>query len=56
MPTDVTHSQHANEAEPGSYRSVTFADPANTFHEKAILCRAAGQTCHVASVNCASDG
>jgi hypothetical protein len=26
---------HAHVAEPGSYRPVTFADPANTFHEKA---------------------
>ena len=25
---------HAHVAEPGSYRPVTFADPANTFHEK----------------------
>ena len=31
-------------------------DPANTFHEKAILCRAAENTCFVASVNCASKG
>jgi predicted amidohydrolase len=43
-------------AEPGSYRPVTFADPANTFHEKAILCRAAENTCYVASVNYASEG
>ena len=34
----------------------TFADPANTFHEKAILCRAAENTCYVATVNCASAG
>ena len=32
----------------------TFGDPANTFHEKAILCRAAENTCYVASVNVAS--
>ena len=43
-------------AEPGSYRPSSFADPANTFHEKAILCRAAENTCWVASVNCASAG
>ena len=43
-------------AEPGSYRPVTFGEPANTFHEKAILCRAAENTCYFASVNCASEG
>ena len=47
---------HAHVAEPGSYRPVTFADPANTFHEKAMLCRAAENTCYFASVNCASEG
>jgi len=52
----VVFHPHANVAEPGSYRPRTFADPANTFHEKALLCRAAENTCFVASVNCASDG
>jgi predicted amidohydrolase len=52
----VVFHPHAHIAEPGSYRPVTFADPANTFHEKAILCRAAENTCYVASVNCASEG
>ena len=52
----VVFHPHANIAEPGSYRPVTFADPANTFHEKAILCRAAENTCYIASVNCASEG
>ena len=47
---------HASIAEPGSYRPVTFADPANSFHEKAMLCRAAENTCYFASVNCASEG
>jgi predicted amidohydrolase len=47
---------HAHVAEPGSYRPVTFADPANTFLEKAMLCRAAENTCYFASVNCASEG
>lgn len=41
----VVFHPHAHVAEPGSYRPVTFADPANTFHEKAILCRAAENTC-----------
>jgi predicted amidohydrolase len=47
---------HFHEAEGASYRPTTFADPANTFHEKAVLCRAAENTCYMASVNCASDG
>jgi len=47
---------HFHEAEPGSYRPTTFADPANSFHEKAALCRAAENTCFFASVNFASDG
>ncbi len=52
----VVFHPHVHEAEPGSYRPATFADPANTFHEKAMLCRAAENTCYFASVNCASDG
>lgn len=47
---------HFSEAEPGSYRPTTFGDPANTFHEKAALCRAAENTCYFASVNYASAG
>jgi predicted amidohydrolase len=52
----IVFHPHFHEAEPGSYRPTTFADPANTFHEKAILCRAAENTCYVATVNCASAG
>jgi predicted amidohydrolase len=52
----VVFHPHAHVAAPGSYRPVTFADPANTFHEKAMLCRAAENTCYFASVNCASEG
>lgn len=52
----VVFHPHAAIAEPGSYRPQTFADPANTFHEKAVLCRAAENTCYFASVNCASEG
>ena len=52
----VVFHPHAHVAEPGSYRPTTFADPRNTFHEKAMLCRAAENTCYFASVNCASDG
>lgn len=47
---------HFHEAEPDSYRPRTFADPANTFHEKSALCRAAENTCYFATVNCASPG
>lgn len=47
---------HFHVAEPGSYRPSTFADSANSFHEKAMLCRAAENTCWFASVNCASTG
>jgi predicted amidohydrolase len=47
---------HFHEAEPGSYRPSSFADPWNSFHEKAVLCRAAENTCYVATVNCASAG
>ena len=40
---------HVHVAEPGSYRPTSFADPANTFHEKAALCRAAENTCYFAT-------
>ena len=52
----VVFHPHLHEAEPGSYRPSSFADPANTFHEKAALCRAAENTCYFATVNCASVG
>ncbi|MDH4065627.1 MAG: carbon-nitrogen hydrolase family protein [Acidobacteriota bacterium] len=52
----IVFHPHFHEAEPGGYRPSSFADPANTFHEKAILCRAAENTCYVATVNCASAG
>ena len=52
----IVFHPHFHEAEPGSYRPSTFADPANSFHEKAALCRAAENTCYFATVNCASAG
>lgn len=52
----VVFHPHFHEAEIGSYKPTSFADPANTFHEKAMLCRAAENTCYFASVNCASAG
>jgi predicted amidohydrolase len=47
---------HYGEAEPGGYVPKAFGDPANTFHEKAVLCRAAENTCWFASINAASAG
>ena len=52
----IVFHPHFHQAEPGSYRPVSFADPANSFHEKAALCRAAENTCYFATVNYASDG
>jgi predicted amidohydrolase len=52
----VVFHPHFHEKEPGGYVPSTFADPANSFHEKAVLCRAAENTCYVASVNVASAG
>jgi predicted amidohydrolase len=52
----IVFHPHFHEAEPGSYRPSTFADPANSFHEKAALCRAAENTCFFATVNYASEG
>ena len=50
----IVFHPHFHEAEAGSYVPTSFADPANTFHEKAVLCRAAENTCYVATVNYAS--
>src|SRR5215471_7809012 len=52
----IVFHPHFHEAEPGGYVPSSFADPANSFHEKAVLCRAAENTCYVATVNCASAG
>ncbi len=52
----VVFHPHFHEAEPGGFRPTTFADPRNSFHEKAMLCRAAENSCYFASVNCASEG
>jgi predicted amidohydrolase len=46
---------HFDEEAPKGYKPV-FADPSNSFHEKAIPCRAAENTCYSASVNCAGAG
>ena len=52
----VVFHPHFHEADAGSHRPATFGDPANTFHEKAALCRAAENTCYFATVNYASAG
>ena len=52
----IVFHPHFHEAEPGGYAPSSFADPANTFHEKAMLCRAAENTIYFASVNCVSTG
>jgi predicted amidohydrolase len=52
----VVFHPHFHEAEEGGHRPMAFADPANTFHEKAALCRAAENTCYFATVNYASAG
>ena len=52
----VVFHPHYGPAEPGAFRPDTFADPRNTFHEKAALCRAAENTCYFATVNCAGAG
>jgi predicted amidohydrolase len=52
----IVFHPHFHQAEPGSYRASSFADPANSFHEKAALCRAAENTCYFATVNCAGAG
>ena len=52
----IVFHPHFHKAEPGSYVPSTFADPANSFHEKAALCRAAENTCYFASVNYATEG
>jgi predicted amidohydrolase len=51
----VFHPQF-HEAEGDSYRPQSFGDPTNTFHEKALLCRAAENTCYFATANYASVG
>jgi predicted amidohydrolase len=52
----IVFHPHLHEAEPGGYVPSSFADPANSFHEKAALCRAAENTCYFATVNYASAG
>ena len=50
----VFHPQF-HEHEPGGFVPSEYADPRNSFHEKAALCRAAENACYFATVNYASD-
>ena len=52
----VVFHPHFSLAEPGSYRPTAYADPSNSFHEKAALCRAAENTFYFATINYASEG
>lgn len=52
----IVFHPHYHWPEPGGHEPTTFADPLNTFHEKAVLCRAAENTCYFASINYATKG
>jgi predicted amidohydrolase len=52
----VVFHQQFHEHEPGAFVPSRYADPANSFHEKATLCRAAENTCYFATVNYAGAG
>ncbi len=52
----VVFHPHFHEHEPGGFVPSRFGDPANTFHERAVLCRAAENTCYFVTVNYASEG
>ena len=51
----VFHPQ-ALSPEPGGHRPTMYGEPANTFHESSVRCRAAENTCFVATVNYAYEG
>lgn len=50
----VVFHPHFHVADAGTHAPQEYADPQNSFHEKAALCRAAENTCYYATVNCAS--
>ncbi|TWT70570.1 Carbon-nitrogen hydrolase [Crateriforma conspicua] len=52
----VVFHPHFEVVEATDYFPSGFADPTNSFHEKAALCRAAENTCYFATVNCALPG
>src|SRR5260370_31561699 len=50
----IVFHPHFHAAAPAGHVASSFADPANSFHEKAALCRAAENSCYFATVTCAS--
>jgi predicted amidohydrolase len=52
----VIFHPHFHPPEPAGYHPKTYGDPANSFHEKAVLCRAAENTCYFATINAAAQG
>lgn len=52
----VVFIPHLHQAEGDSHRPTTFGEQANSFHEKALLCRAAENTVYIAAANYASGG
>ena len=52
----VVFHPHLELGEPGAFAPTEFTDPRNTFHEKALLCRAAENTVFIASCNYAAEG
>lgn len=49
----IVFHPHVEIAGSSRHLPAGFADPGNSFHEKAALCRAAENTCYFATVNCA---
>jgi predicted amidohydrolase len=52
----IVFHPHTELVEDEHFRPTGFADPNNSFHEKAALCRAAENTCYFATVNNAIPG
>ncbi len=52
----VVFHPHTELVESENFQPTGFADPQNSFHEKAALCRAAENTCYFATVNNAIRG
>lgn len=52
----IVFHPHVEVVEDPAFKPKHFADPDNSFHEKAALCRAAENGCFFATVNCALPG
>jgi len=52
----VVFHPHHHEPEQGAWRPTEYGDSRGSFHEKAVLCRAAENGCWVATINCAIEG